>query len=136
MADYIDLEKYCATICRCDKNYCSKTSCSILRAKAEDVAPVVHGKRIKTKQHRWKTYPDGEIDMFAWSNGFCGGPQCIDCGAHFCVDCVEQHEGTDSVNERLKYHTCRTKTICSICGRTVPDDAPYCNCGAKMDLEE
>lgn len=44
MADYIDLDKYCATICRCDKNYCSKTSCFLLRAKAEDVAPVVHGK--------------------------------------------------------------------------------------------
>lgn len=44
MADYIDRDKYCATICRCDKNYCSKTSCYLLRAKAEDVAPVVHGR--------------------------------------------------------------------------------------------
>ena len=48
MADYINLDKYCATICRCNKNYCSKTSCYLLRAKAEDVAPVVHGE--------WKKY--------------------------------------------------------------------------------
>lgn len=44
MADYIDREKYCEKICRCNKNYCGKTSCAIWTAKSEDVAPVVHGK--------------------------------------------------------------------------------------------
>lgn len=44
MADYIDREKYCAKTCRCNKNYCAKTSCSIWTVKSEDVAPVVHGK--------------------------------------------------------------------------------------------
>ena len=44
MADYIDRDKYCAIICRCNKNYCSRTSCAIWTAKSEDVAPVVHGK--------------------------------------------------------------------------------------------
>lgn len=24
---------------------------------------------------------------------------------------------------------------CSVCGRTEPEKEPYCNCGAKMDLE-
>lgn len=28
---------------------------------------------------------------------------------------------------------CEEKTLCSICGRVVPLDAPYCNCGAKME---
>ena len=43
MADYIDRDKYCAITCRCDKNYCGRTSCAIWTAKSEDVAPVVHG---------------------------------------------------------------------------------------------
>lgn len=42
MADYIDREKYCEKICRCNKNYCGKTSCAIWTAKSEDVAPVMH----------------------------------------------------------------------------------------------
>lgn len=42
MADYIDREKYCAKTCRCNKNYCGKTSCAIWTVKSEDVAPVVH----------------------------------------------------------------------------------------------
>lgn len=43
MADYIDRDKYCAITCRCDKNYCGRTSCAIWTAKSEDVSPVVHG---------------------------------------------------------------------------------------------
>lgn len=43
MADYIDRDKYCAITCRCDKNYCDRTSCAIWTAKSEDVTPVVHG---------------------------------------------------------------------------------------------
>lgn len=46
MAEYIDREKYCEETCRCDKNYCDKARCSIWIAKAEDVAPVVHGRWI------------------------------------------------------------------------------------------
>lgn len=47
MADYIDREKYCAKTCRCNKNYCGKTSCAIWTVKSEDVAPVVHAHWIK-----------------------------------------------------------------------------------------
>lgn len=47
MADYIDRDKYCAITCRCDKNYCGRTSCAIWTAKSEDVTPVVHGVKQK-----------------------------------------------------------------------------------------
>ena len=75
MADYINLDKYCATICRCNKNYCSKTSCYLLRAKAEDVAPVVHGK--------WQYVETDDEHFFLcsicnnkeyWESNYC--PEC------------------------------------------------------------
>lgn len=101
---------------------------------AADVAPVIHAKRIKTKKHRWKTYSNGEIDFCAWDSGYCNGPQCIDCGDHFCIHCVEKDGGEEAVKKRLEKEDCEEKTVCSVCGRYVPDDAPYCHCGAKMDL--
>lgn len=102
---------------------------------SSDVAPAIYAKRIKTKKHRWKTYRNGEINFCAWDSGYCNGPQCIDCGAHFCIHCVEKDGGEDAVKQRLEKEDCEQKTVCSVCGRYVPNDAPYCHCGAKMDLE-
>lgn len=52
MADYIDREKYCNEICRCDQNYCDKSSCPIWKAPSENVAPVVHARWIKCFDER------------------------------------------------------------------------------------
>ena len=82
MADYIDRDKYCATICRCDKNYCSKTSCYLLRAKAEDVAPVVHGK--------WQYVETDDEHFFLCS--ICNNKEywesnyCPECGAKMDIE--------------------------------------------------
>lgn len=86
MADYIDRDKYCATICRCDKNYCSKTSCYLLRAKAEDVAPVVHGK--------WQYIETNDEHFFLCS--ICNNKEywesnyCPECGAKMDLEQEEE----------------------------------------------
>lgn len=100
---------------------------------AAEVAPVIYAKRIKTKKHRWKTYSNGETDFCAWDSGYCNGPQCIDCGEYFCIHCVEKDGGEEAVKKRLEKEDCEEKTVCSVCGRIVPEDAPYCHCGAKME---
>lgn len=82
MADYIDRGKYCEKICRCNKNYCGKTSCSIWIAKAEDVAPVVHG--------RWGMHSDRPDTLIcsicdhafdAWKHDIDRMHYCPNCGA-------------------------------------------------------
>ena len=86
MADYINLDKYCATICRCNKNYCSKTSCYLLRAKAEDVAPVVHGK--------WQYVETDDKHFFLCS--ICNNKEywesnyCPECGAKMDLEQEEE----------------------------------------------
>lgn len=44
MLEYIDREKYCAEVCRCNKEKCDKSKCPVWNAPAADVAPVIHGK--------------------------------------------------------------------------------------------
>lgn len=41
MAEYIKKDEYCENYCRCSNEYCDKESCSIWKAPAADVAPVV-----------------------------------------------------------------------------------------------
>lgn len=103
---------------------------------AADVAPVVHAKRVKTKKHNWKKDIDGKIDLYAWDEGYCEGPFCLECGRSFCIHCEEVHRGKDAVEAKLNEETCYERTVCSVCGRPISEDAQYCNCGAKMDLEE
>lgn len=47
MPEYIDKEKYCAEVCKCNEEKCDKSKCPIWNAPAADVAPVVHGKWIE-----------------------------------------------------------------------------------------
>ena len=53
MPEYIDKEKYCAEVCKCNKEKCDKSKCPIWNAPAADVAPVVYGK--------WEVH---EVDCF------------------------------------------------------------------------
>ena len=68
---------------------------------AADVAPVVHAKRVKTKKHNWKKDIDGKIDLYAWDEGYCEGPFCLECGRSFCIHCEEVHRGKDAVEAKL-----------------------------------
>jgi len=37
--------------------------------------------------HVWETYEDGSINIFAYSEGYCNGPVCVNCKASFCHHC-------------------------------------------------
>lgn len=47
MSRYIDVENYCENFCRCNNEYCDKSSCPILNAPTADVAEVKHGEWTK-----------------------------------------------------------------------------------------
>lgn len=104
MAEYIDREKYCNEICRCDQNYCDKQSCPIWKAPSEDVAPVVHGKweynrdatdfgiggyicsQCKNKNNNLPCNRVKSVQMFL------GAKYCPECGAKMDA---EQEEPTE-----------------------------------------
>lgn len=44
MADYIDRENYCKSICRCSRDKCDKDKCPLWAAPAADVEPVVQNR--------------------------------------------------------------------------------------------
>lgn len=88
MADYIDREKYCAKTCRCDKNYCGKTSCAIWTVKSEDVALVAHG--------RWGMHSDRPDTLICsicdhafdvWKHDIDRMHYCPNCGAKMDLKC-------------------------------------------------
>lgn len=97
------------------------------------VAPVIYGHRILSKKHKWKRFEDGQIDMCAWAEGYCNGPLCTRCWESFCIHCEERFGGETRVEQLLAEDGCVEHTACSVCGREIPNDAPYCNCGAKME---
>lgn len=53
MPEYIDREKYCAEVCRCNKEQCDKSKCPVWNAPAADVAPVVHGEWMRYRNTLW-----------------------------------------------------------------------------------
>lgn len=59
MADYIDRENYCKSICRCSRDKCDKDKCPLWGAPAADVEPVVHAE---------------------WRNNKNDYPECTNCG--------------------------------------------------------
>lgn len=59
MADYIDRENYCKSICRCSRDKCDKDKCPLWAAPAADVKPVVHAE---------------------WRNNKNDYPECTNCG--------------------------------------------------------
>ena len=44
MSEHIEREKYCAEVCRCNKEKCDKSKCPVWNAPAADVAYVAHAK--------------------------------------------------------------------------------------------
>lgn len=57
MPEYIDKEKYCAEVCKCNEEKCDKSKCPVWNAPAADVTPVVHGKwelRYEGYGHYWE----------------------------------------------------------------------------------
>lgn len=101
MADYIDRENYCKSICRCSRDKCDKDKCPIWAAPAADVREVVRGKWV---------YDENATD---WG---IGGYVCSECknknnnlpcnrvksvrmfsGAKFCPNCGAEMRGEGNV---------------------------------------
>jgi hypothetical protein len=38
-------------------------------------------------KHKWQRLPNGEINKWAVSWGYCNGPECVECGYSFCENC-------------------------------------------------
>lgn len=47
-------------------------------------------------KHNWQKNDKGEIDKFAWSEGFHNGVFCEDCGHTECVLCNPNYDDDDS----------------------------------------
>lgn len=79
MPEYIDREKYCAEVCRCNKEKCDKSKCPVWNAPAADVAPVVHGK--------WELRHEGYGHY--WECSVCHTNPCIYVtrNTKFCPNC-------------------------------------------------
>lgn len=104
------------------------TEYEIAKMPTVDAVEVVHGRWNPSRKHMWKM-DDGEIDMYAYDQGFHNGPVCLCCGAHYCENCEPDWANTECYdNEHFE---------CSVCGYQSMTATNYCpNCGAKMDQEE
>ncbi len=60
MAEYIERENYCKRVCLCDNERCSRDSCTIWKAPAADVAPVIRCKDCEYWQDNNGGYPNEE----------------------------------------------------------------------------
>lgn len=86
MADYIDREKYCAEICRCNFSFCDKSRCQIWKAPATDVAEVRHGEWVKPEDE-WEACVISCIcsvcgwRSYLFEDDVNGMPYCPNCGA-------------------------------------------------------
>ena len=92
MPEYIDREKYCAEVCRCNKEKCDKSKCPVWNAPAADVAPVVHGKWIDTYKNfetaecsschsQFEVTFGGESNGALWDGFKSFYKYCPNCGA-------------------------------------------------------
>lgn len=78
-------------------------------------------------EHLWKRDKNGEIDLWAFSVGYCNGPVCTRCWHSECEHCNEDWE-TDPTEPCVI-----DKDICPVCG-SVLGKPKYCHeCGQALD---
>ena len=75
MPEYIDKEKYCAEVCKCNKEKCDKSKCPIWNAPAADAVEVVHGK--------WREVTDSVYCRMDKQ----GNPIYRDGSVYYCSEC-------------------------------------------------
>jgi hypothetical protein len=46
-------------------------------------------------KHHWKLDEDGNIDEYAWDQGFHSGVVCVDCGTAVCTNCHPDYMDLD-----------------------------------------
>ena len=76
---------------------------------------------VENKKHRWELNSRGEVDEFAFSEGYHNGPACVKCEQHFCIHCEGKAMNKDC--DGIDY-------ICSVCGQVVVEKSKFCpECG-------
>ena len=70
-------------------------------------------------KHAWKLDAYGEIDIFAYNEGYHNGPECVVCGVSFCEHC----------HPEFYYEECTGNT------ETVKRECEWCN-GKETKLAE
>jgi hypothetical protein len=79
-------------------------------------------------EHLWKRNNNGEIDLWAFSVGYCNGPVCTRCWHSECEHCNEDWE-TDPTEPCVI-----DKDICPVCGVELEKKFQYCHdCGQAID---
>lgn len=111
MLEYIDREKYCAEVCRCNKEKCDKSKCPVWNAPAADVAPVIHGTPIsKIRPQKYEIYEQAGTG----------------------------ENGEVLYHKRIYVDEKNSAEYCPVCNKRLCSRfRSFCpNCGAKMDLED
>ena len=67
MAEYIEREAYCNSVCKCNKEQCDKNECPIWTAPAADVVEVVNGEWVDKQNPQWKAYDIRHCSMCGWN---------------------------------------------------------------------
>jgi len=81
-------------------------------------------------EHDWRLNDEGEIDTFAFENGFHNGPSCKRCHHSFCVHC-----NPDGYTDDLPCTIDEWK--CPTCGKHLYKGQRFCDdCGTEIDWED
>ena len=79
-------------------------------------------------EHLWQRDKNGNIDLWAFEEGYCDGPVCTRCWHSECVHCNEDWE-TDHVCDCVV-----DKDICPVCGSELTGKYKFCHeCGQALD---
>ncbi len=82
-------------------------------------------------EHLWQRDKNGNIDLWAFEEGYCNGPVCTRCWHSECVNCNEDWE-TNPVCDCVV-----DKDICPVCGSELTWKHKYCkDCGQALDWSE
>jgi hypothetical protein len=79
-------------------------------------------------EHLWKRNNNGEIDLWAFSVGYCNGPVCTRCWHSECEHCNEDWDDDECVIDEHR---------CPSCNKDLMSILKFCgNCGQALDWNE
>lgn len=87
-------------------------------------------KRVRRKygKHKWRRSANGEIDTYAWENGYHNGVICEICGKSVCVHCNPDYDKIEDCEDEY--------FLCPNCGEKHYVQSFYCKCGQSLNWGE
>lgn len=86
-------------------------------------------KPIISRKHSWEKDEHNEINLWAYSSGYCNEPYCTICKSAFCEHCTPDYDDI----------LCIPHYVCPECGTALSEEheEKYCKeCGVKFDWSE